>query len=169
MPLHMVYSHIHISIVLHLWFIAYKMETSLEKKFTLMKMPELKRFLQGRGVSVNSQLKPGLVAIACAVESMKCPLKNRATVEEEKQNLTRRLFIHDYQLADPFTMKVENDFRSSPPFGLFDIFNHLIYHLSEYDKQGLAAYKSYEQYSLFREGYVESLKACYLKEAGVHV
>ena len=65
-------------------------------------------------------------------------------------------------------MKVENDFTSSPPFGLFDIFNHLIYHSSEYDKQGLAAYKSYEEYSLFREGYVESLKACYLKEAGVH-
>ena len=143
-----------------LWFIAYKMEISLEKKFTSMKMPELKRFLQDRGVSVNSQLKPGLVAIACAVESMKLPLKNRVTVEEEEQNLTRRLFIRDYQLADPFTIKVENDFRSSPPFGLFGIFNHLIYH---------AAYKSYEEYRLFREGYVESLKACYLKEADVHV
>ena len=98
------------------------MEISLEKKFTSMKMPESKRSLQNRGVSVNRQLKPGLVAIACAVESMKLPLKNRVTFEEEKQNLTRRLFIHDYQLADPFTMKVENDFRSSPPFGFFDIF-----------------------------------------------
>ena len=85
---------------------------------------------------IHSQLKSALVAIACAVESMKLPLKNRVTIEEEKQNLTRRLFIHDYQLADPVTMKVENDFRSSPPFGLFDIFNHLIYHSSEYDKQG---------------------------------
>ena len=68
------------------------MEINLEKKFTSMKIPELKRFLQDRGVSVNSQLKPGLVAIACAVESMKLPLKNRVTVKEEKQNLTRRLF-----------------------------------------------------------------------------
>ena len=57
-----------------LWFnIAYKMEISLEKKFTSMKMPELKRFLQDRGVSVSSQLKLGLVAIAYAVESMKLP------------------------------------------------------------------------------------------------
>ena len=55
------------------------MEISLEKKFTSMKMPKLKRFLQDRGVSVNSQIKPGLVAIACAVESMKIPLKNRVT------------------------------------------------------------------------------------------
>ena len=60
------------------------MAISLEKKFTSMKMPELKRFLQDRGVSVNSQLKPGLVALACAVESMKLSLKNRVTVEEEK-------------------------------------------------------------------------------------
>ena len=77
--MHMVYSHIHITtlaLFCALWFIAYKMEINLEKKFTSMKMPELKRFLQDRGVSVNSQLKPGLVAIACAVESMKLPLKN---------------------------------------------------------------------------------------------
>ena len=40
-------------------------------------MPELERFVQDRGVSVNSQLKPGLVATACAIESMKLPLKNR--------------------------------------------------------------------------------------------
>lgn len=54
-----------------LWFIAYNMEISLEKKITSMKMPELKRYLQDRGISVNNQLKPGLVAIAWAVESMK--------------------------------------------------------------------------------------------------
>ena len=51
-----------------------------------MEMPELKRFLQDFGVNVNSQLKPGLVATICAVESMKLPLKSRVTVEEEKQN-----------------------------------------------------------------------------------
>ena len=42
-----------------------------------MEMPELKRFLQDFGVNVNSQLKPGLVATICAVESMKLPLKSR--------------------------------------------------------------------------------------------
>ena len=56
-----------------------------------MKMPKLKRFLQDRGVSVNSQLKPGLVAIACAVESMKLSLKNRVTVEKRKKNF---VFLH---------------------------------------------------------------------------
>ena len=42
-------------------------------------------------------------------------------------------------------------------------------HSSEYDKQGLGTCKSYKEYSLFEEGYVESLKACYPKEAGIHV
>ena len=66
-------------------------------------------------------------------------------------------------------MDVLNDFKHSPPFGLFDIFNYLIYHSSECDKQGLAAYKSYENYRIFYDGYVESLLTIHRKDAGVHV
>ena len=40
---------------------------SLENKFKAMKMPGLKKFLQDRGIMVNSYLRPGLVAIACAI------------------------------------------------------------------------------------------------------
>ena len=65
----------------------------------------------------------------------------------------QRLNIHDIQIEDPFTMKTKNDFIDSPPFGLYDIFNHLIYHATDYDKQGLAAYKSFEDYRLFQDGY----------------
>ena len=47
---------------------------SLENKFKAMKMSELKKFLQDRGITVNSYLKPGLVAShACAVEEMNLP------------------------------------------------------------------------------------------------
>ena len=46
---------------------------SLENKFKAMKMSELKKFLQDRGITVNSYLKPGLLAIACAVEEMNLP------------------------------------------------------------------------------------------------
>ena len=62
-----------------------------------------------------------------------------------------------------------NNFNSSPPFGLFDIFNHLVYHSTDYDKQGLAAYKSFDDYRLFNDGYVESLLTTQLKQEGVHV
>jgi len=37
------------------------------------------------------------------------------------------------------------------------IFNYLIRQSTEYDKQGLAAYKSLVKYRLFQDGYVESL------------
>ena len=69
----------------------------------------------------------------------------------------------------PISLKTVNDFNSLPPFGLFDIFNHLIYHSTDYDKQGLAAYKSFDDYRLFNDGYVESLLTTQLKHEGVHV
>ena len=62
-----------------------------------------------------------------------------------------------------------NDFNSSPPFGLFDIFNHLIYHSTNYVKQGIAAYKSFDDSRLFNDGYMESLLTTQLKPEGVHV
>ena len=40
---------------------------------------------------------------------------------------------------------------------MYDIFNYLIRQSTEYDIQGLAAYKSLEEYRLFQHGYVESL------------
>ena len=100
---------------------------------------------------------------------MNLPLQCQTTESEEQLNMSRRLLINDIPLPDPFTMNVINDFKHCPPFGLFDIFNHLIYHSTDYDKQGLTAFKSYEDYSLFHDGYVESLLTHYYKEAQVHV
>ena len=96
-------------------------------------------------------------------------LVNCVTVTEEKQNVEERLNIHGFQLADPFSSDLRNNFTNSPPFGLLDIFNHLIYHASAYDRQALAAYKSYEDYRLYVDGYVESLLTKYEERAGVHV
>ena len=62
-----------------------------------------------------------------------------------------------------------NNFNSSPPFGLYDIFNHLIYHSTEYDKQGLAAYESFDDHRLFNDGCVESLLTAQLNHEGAHV
>ena len=45
-----------------------------EEKFKAMKLPELKAYLQNRGITVNSYHKRGLVAIAYAVEEMSLPM-----------------------------------------------------------------------------------------------
>jgi hypothetical protein len=75
------------------------------------------------------------------------------------------------EIEDPFTTSHDaiDYFNDSPPFGLYDIFNHLIYHTTDYDKQGLAAYKPFDDYRLFGEGYVESLRTKTLSAEGVHL
>ena len=73
------------------------------------------------------------------------------------------------QIASPFTIKTQNNFIDLLPFGLYDIFNHLIYHATEYDKQGLAPIKSYEDYRLFEDGYVESLEKATWLDSGLHL
>ena len=52
----------------------------------------------------------------------------------------------------PLSYTVVNNFIDSPPFGLYVIFNFLIYHSTDYDKQGLVAYKSFDDYRLFGFG-----------------
>ena len=71
------------------------------------------------------------------------PLHRNFERNNADSNLKGRLIIHDIQVEEPFSMKTKNDFIESPPFGLYDTFNHLIYHASDHDKQGLAAYKFY--------------------------
>ena len=67
---------------------------------------------------------------------MLIPVLDYAKSKEEN-----KLVIHGVEIEDP----------------LFDIFNHLIYSSTEHDKQGLAAYKAFDDYRIFEEGYVVSL------------
>ena len=71
------------------------------------------------------------------------------------------IIIHDMEIVDPFALiassyNLVNDFGDSPPFGLY-IFNYMIKNFANYDKQGLAAYKSFNEYRLFQGGYSQSL------------
>ena len=143
-------------------------ESNRKTMFKSMNVGAIKKYLQERGVTVNGHLKPALVEIASAVEKMVLPLDPNFE-RDNADNIKGRLIIHDIQIEDPFSMKTKNDLIESPPFGLYDIFNHLICHATDYDKQGLAAYKSYEDYRLFENGYVRSLETVTLKDAGVHV
>ena len=81
------------------------------------------------------------------------------------------LVINDMEISDPFTSahKLINNFADSPPFGLYDIFNYLINHLSDYDKQGLAVYKSFDEYRPFQDSYVESLSTETMVNETVHL
>ena len=135
--------------------------------FNAMNVTELKKYLQERGVSVSGYLKTSLVEIASAVERMVLPVD--PNFEKDQPTDADKLIINDMLISNPFSLKTVNNFNSSPPFGFYDIFNYLIYHSTDYDKQGLAAYKSFEDYRLFDDGYVESLQTAQLNLEGVHV
>ena len=144
------------------------MSTHSRKNFKDMTMLELKEYLQARGVTVTGYLKSSLVQIANAVQTMMLPVDPNF---ECQSDVKRKLIIHDMEIEDPFTTShnAVDYFNDSPPFGLYDIFNHLIYHTTDYDKQGLAAYRSFDDYRLFEEGYVESLRTKTLTGEGVHL
>ena len=72
-------------------------------------------------------------------------------------------------ICHPFSLRTVNNFNSSPPFGLYNSFNYLIYHSTDYHKHGLDNYKSFDDYRLFNDGYVESLIPAKLNQEGVHV
>ena len=135
--------------------------------FSAMSVAELKKYLQERGISASGYLKTSLVAIASVVEKMVLPVD--PNFEKDDATTLDESIIHDMLIPNPFSLKTVNDFNASPPFGLYDIFNYLIYHSANYDKQGLAAYKSFEDYRLFDDGYVESLLTSHLKQEGIHV
>ena len=137
--------------------------------FTKMTVTEIKKFLVVRGVTVNGYNKAALAEIASAVQKMKLPSIHNVHDKVCKEN-EDELFIDDMQISNPFqTNNLVNNFIDSPPFGLYDIFNFLICHSTSYDKQGLAAYKSFDEYRLFEDGYVESLMTKTLTNERVHV
>ena len=71
-------------------------------------------------------------------------------------------------IFNPFFLSAVS-INASPPFELCDIFKYLIYHSTDYNKQGLAATKWFEDYRLFDDSYVESLLTSHLKYEGMHV
>ena len=82
------------------------------------------------------------------------------------------LFINDMHIGDPFTMTdLVNNFIDSPPFSLHDNFSFLICLSTAYicNKQGPAAYKSFDNFLLFEGGYVESLLTKTLMNERLHV
>ena len=97
-----------------------------------------------------------MVEIAKSVEKMLIPVLDYAKSKEEN-----KLIIHGVEIEDPLTSEHEYvnvlTHRRYLVFSIFLTIWHLICSSTECDKQGLAAYKAFDDYRLFEEGYVESL------------
>lgn len=59
------------------------------------------------------------------------------------------------------------DFTDIPLFGLIDVFKYMIFNKSDYDGKKLKGYKSFEDYRLFYDGYVESVEYNHIADNSV--
>ena len=127
--------------------------------FDKMDVKEIKEFISARGVQVSTYCKPELIQLARAVASMNLPTDPNFENESIEECLLRRLTLPAGQkLSDPFQMtSLSNDFSQLPPFGLMDIFNHLIMSKADYDKSMLSSWHSFEEYYLCLNGHTQSL------------
>jgi len=125
---------------------------------TRYRLPELKKYLRDRGVTITGYNKGKLKEIALAVESLDLPVDPDFCNVSVIGDLKRKL--HRAGLSDTDPLELEgytSDFTNIPDFGLIDIFNYLIFSKSDYDGKKLKGFKSCEDYKLFFNGHVESL------------
>ena len=73
------------------------------------------------------------------------------------------------QIPNPFSLKTMKNSTRRRRLGCRIFLTTWFCHSTDYDKQGLAAYKSFDDYRLFNDGYVESLLTAQLNQKGVHV
>ena len=127
--------------------------------FDNMNVKQLKMCVQQRGVPASSYNKAQLIILAKAVFEMDLQVDPNFDNDNLTPHLQRRTtLLNGTKVPDPFQMnELTNDLSSLPPFGLLDIFNHLIVGRTDYDKEALSSWRSFEEYSLF-DGYVRSLK-----------
>ena len=82
----------------------------------------------------------------------------------------QRLKVAGYSSVDPLALSEEHlshDLSAVPRIGLYDIFNYLICSRTDYDGTQIRAYKSFEDYRLFKDGHVLDLKVANVKSNDV--
>ena len=125
-----------------------------------MKVTELKEFVQKHGVPVSAYKKADLVLLARSFYDMDASADPDFRDDSIEQTLKERLTLPAGKIVpDPLKMKkFSHDFSAFPNFGLMDIFNHLIMSKSEYDKDMLASWHSFEEYTLCQNGHVRYMQ-----------
>ena len=129
--------------------------TMLRTVWTLTKwMKEIKAFISARGVPSLY-----LAQLAKAVASMNLPTDSDFENDSIEECLIRCLTLPAGQkLTDPFQMtSLSSYFSQLPPFGLMDIFNHLIMSKADCGKSMLSSCCSFEEYNLCLNGHIQSL------------
>ena len=125
-----------------------------------MNVKQLKMYVQQRGVPASSYNKAQLIILAKAVFEMDLPVDPNFNDDNLTPHVERRITTlpNGTKVPDPVQMTELTNYLSSLTFGLLDIFNHLIMSKTDYDKEALPSWLPFQEYFLFLDGYVRSLK-----------
>lgn len=124
--------------------------------FVQWRVPALQKYLQDRGVTFTGKRKEDLVQICQACSVIPLPTDPNFTCHDSARDLKEKL--RALKLTDPLNIDgFTSDLSELPPVGLYDIFNYLLETRTDYDDKKLKAYKSADDFRLFKDGAVEDL------------
>ena len=129
----------------------------MDPDFTQMKVPDLKKYLQARGISVSNKRKEELLELCCKAHELGIEVQDDE--ETSKSNIAQKLMTADGQLPQPYSLKSDwtTDFSSLPNYTWGDMYAYLIVK-EGYDHESLKAYKSLEGFRLHLDGHVQILQ-----------
>jgi hypothetical protein len=131
--------------------------------FKIWTVDMIKKYLLDKGVTTTGYKKELLIILAQCVEGCRLPSDPDHARIDTKAILNKKLVELSCDCGNPFSLEdslFSTDLSESPDFGLYDIFNYLLYSRTDYDRKKLKAYKSFEDYRLFYDGNVENLEFC---------
>ena len=139
--------------------------------FNKLTVVQLKDYLRLRKVTFDSKNKSELVTLAQCVEKISLPVDPDFSSDTcGAVSSFQRLKDAGYSSVDPLALSEEHlshDLSAVRRIGLYDIFNYLICSRTDYDGTQIRAYKSFEDYRLFKDGHVLDLKVANVKSNDV--
>lgn len=127
-----------------------------ESEVQKWKVPELKSYLQSRGITVSQKRKEELVELVEKARDLS--LEPIDDWEKPEDVIVNKLQTKEGSLPCPNTLHSDwtSDFSDFPNFTYGDMYAYLI-NKEGYDHESLKAYKSFEGYRLFWDGHVLKL------------
>ena len=129
----------------------------METNFVRMKVPELKKYLQVRGIRVANKRREELLDLCIKAHELAIEIIDEPG---DQIGVSAKLETDDGTVPDPYSLKSDwtTDLSSFPNYTWGDMYAYLIVK-EGYDHESLKAFKSLEGFRLHWDGQVQSLQA----------
>lgn len=129
----------------------------MEVNFKMWKVPELKKYLQARGISVSNKKKEELLELT--EKALELGLELTDNGESISDVVNAKLVTKDGTIPNPCNLYSDwsTDFFDAPKFPWGHLYCYLI-NKKGYDQEYLKAYKSLEGYRLHWDGHVYNVR-----------